>query len=130
MSYSGKKSAGRSTSTISTPVLAPAASTDEKATGSGKRKLAAPTSTTTRSLGNQLRIRIVGELKTALNNYDSITLAAVSDPSEENPPYSRKSPSRTVTPMLSKCSRRGNAYFRDVPKTSRSCAIVAPAPLF
>ena len=69
----------------------PATSKQKQSTGTGKRRVTVPS-----NASNQLRIGVNGELKSALNNYSSITLAPISNLGDLDPRYSKKSPGRTV----------------------------------
>jgi len=91
MSYDSKKSAGRSTREPKQVNLAPAQSQQERGTGSAARRVTVPA-----TASNQLRLQVVGDLKTPLNSYSSILLEAVANPAGAQQAYSTKSPKRPL----------------------------------
>jgi hypothetical protein len=101
-SYDRVKSSRRNTQEPKTVTLAPAKSKDEKATGDGERVVPQPTSSPTRSLGQQLRIApIKDRLKSALNDYSSANLGNCNTDPLLDGPYAptgktRKSQKRIV----------------------------------
>ena len=95
-SYDSVKSSKRPVNIKTKREVAAGASNQERGTGSGEVRMPTPTSTEHRQLGNQLRVVIADDAKSALAHYDSTLLDPVADPSDKAPKYSKPSPKRTL----------------------------------
>jgi hypothetical protein len=92
-SYDSVKSSKRPKSVIESPELAAGKSNVERAV-KAKRSRPQITASPTRKLSNQLKIDVDSTTRDPLAFYDSVVLPLQAP--EANPPYSKKSPERTV----------------------------------